>query len=207
MSDDKANVTSLPHGQADLPQIGIWIFNDGAQILELLFRSDGRYQLETKSIDPIGGSSFTERGRCEFKGPTLELAPYDYIGEPQAKRYEFQIAGNSLTLTAPELGLTQVYEFKAGSRDDVLQRQKMQPGLIGAWARNIQFWGRDELTFRPGGYYIRKSKLEGSESQEEVVRGRYVQDGGQFRIHPYQGIEVAYEIDFFGNTLTLIKND
>src|SRR5215212_746388 len=99
MRDDKTNVTSPSRGQTDLLQVGIWIFNDGAQILELLFRSDGRYQLETKSTDPIGGSSFTERGRYEFKGQTLELAPYDYIGKPQAKRYEFQIAGNSLTLT------------------------------------------------------------------------------------------------------------
>src|SRR4051794_3462578 len=188
MPDDKTNLTFVPGGQTDLPQVGIWIVNDGVQILELLFRSDGRYQLETKSTDPIGGSSFTERGRYEFKGQTLELAPYDYIGEPQAKRYEFQIASNSLTVTAAELGLTQVYQFKPGSRDDVLQRERMQPGLIGAWARSIQFWGREELTFRPGGYYIRKSKPEGSESQEEVVRGRYIQDGTQFKIHPYQGV-------------------
>src|SRR4051812_39763086 len=41
MPDDKTNLTSVPRVQTDLPQVGIWIFNDGAQILEFLFRSDG----------------------------------------------------------------------------------------------------------------------------------------------------------------------
>src|SRR3954466_2786557 len=41
MPDDKTNLTSVPRVQTDLPQVGIWIFNDGARILELLFRCDG----------------------------------------------------------------------------------------------------------------------------------------------------------------------
>jgi hypothetical protein len=198
-------MTSLARAPEALPLVGIWTADDGYQILELLLRSDGRYQLETKSTDPIGGYTFTERGRYAINGQMLDLAPYDFNGEPQPKRYEFQVADNSLTLTAPELGLTQVYQFQPGSKAAVLERENLDPGLIGAWGRSIVFWGTEEYTFRPGGYYIRKSTPESSDLPPEFVRGRYIHEGARLVIHPYNGIEALYEIDFFGNTLTLIK--
>src|SRR5688500_12822252 len=65
-----------------------------------------------------------------------------------------------------------------------------------------------EYTFRPGGYYFLKNMHENSEQfPPEFIRGRYEQDGTRLTIKPYSGVETQYEIDFFGNTLTLIRNE
>ena len=72
----------------------------------------------------------------------------------------------------------------------------------------MEFFGKGAYTFRPGGYYFLKNIHENSEQfPPEFIRGRYEQDGTRLTIKPYSGVEAQYEIDFFGNTLTLIRNE
>lgn len=186
--------------------IGIWIVNEGSQVTELLFRSDGRYQLDTKSTEPDFDFSSTDRGYYELGGDLLTLTPYDFLGNPNHITYRIQIDGNALTLTRTDIEITTIYQYRIGSREEVLSRQKAPRVLIGEWTRTITFAGKSQYTFRPGGYYILKNSSEGDQFPPEFIRGRYQVDESILRIQPYSGLEASYEIDFFGNTLTLIEN-
>lgn len=195
-------------GQANNPLVGVWVIDDGWQIRELLFRSDGRYQANSISADPIPGLDLTERGRYELNGLTLAMMPYEYFGEPEPKLYQVELSGGSLTLTMlGDFPLVDVYQFKPGSREDVLARQNVDRVLIGSWKRSIVFWGDEEYAFRPGGYYFRKNTPESSDFPPDFIRGRYDQEGDLLIIKPYSEADAPYEIDFFGNTLTLIRSD
>jgi hypothetical protein len=198
-------VATATVGRGDDRLVGIWTVDEGFQIVELLFRSDGRYQLDTKSTDPVLDYSSSERGLYHVGGPALTLTPYDYLGEPQSKHYEFEMAGSSLSLTRVDFPQSQVYQLKPGSREDVLARENVDPSGIGTWTRHIAFYGKAEYTFRPGGYYFLKNTPEDSQFPPEWIRGRYETSGTQLTLKPYGGIEAHYEIDFFGNTLTLIQ--
>jgi hypothetical protein len=66
-------VSSLAHGQAENPLVGIWTADEGFQVVQLLFRSDGRYKLDTKSTDPILDFSSTEQGRYELTRAVAHL--------------------------------------------------------------------------------------------------------------------------------------
>ena len=194
-----------PDAPPDLtPWVGIWVLDEGYQITELLVRSDGRYQLDTTSTDPNLTYSSAEHGRFEIAGQQVTLAPYDYFGEPLYKTYEWQFEGESLSLTTLEYVYTQVFQFKRGSRVDVLAREKVGADLIRTWGRRTTFYGIAEYTFRPGGYYFLKSTPIGGQFPPEFLRGRYRQDGTRLTLNPYGGIESVYELDFFGTTLTLI---
>jgi hypothetical protein len=198
--------SSVAFGQGHDPFVGIWTVDEGFQIVELLFRSDGRYQIDTKSTDPVLDFSSTERGRYEVNGQALTLTSYEFIGEPQGKSFEFQIAGNSLTLARIDFPLSpEVYQFKSGSRMDVLAWEQVDASLVGTWGVSIQLFGKSEYTFRPGGYYIQKNTHEDSQFPPDFIRGRYEHDGARLTLIPYGGVEAEYEIDFFRNTLTLIK--
>ena len=200
-------LASTALGQGGSPLVGIWVADEGFQIVELLFRSDGRYQFDTRSTDPNLDYSSTELGRYEIDGQALSFTPYDYFGEPESRLYEFQAIGSSLSLSRLDFPQSAVYELKAGSTADVLARENADADLIGTWGRSVQFYGTVEYTFRPGGYYLLRSTPEDSNFPPELTRGRYQQDGTRLTIEPYSGVEAQLEIDFFGNTLTLIKED
>ena len=201
-------IDSVARGQVEDQLVGIWVVEDGAEIIELLFRPSGRYQLDTTQTDPISGYFTTERGRYEINGRGLTLLPYDYFAsEPGRKGYEFELAGNSLSLTTLDFPQVRVYQLKTGSRADVLAREKVDPVLFGTWWRTIPFFGKAEYTFRPGGYYFLKNINEDGELPPEFIRGRYEQHGNRVTLTPYSGTPVQYEVDFFGNTLTLIRNE
>lgn len=192
-------------GAAD-PLIGIWVLDEGFQTLELLFRPDGHYQLDTRNpTDPVVGS-FAERGTYQVSGGTLTLTPHDYLGEPENRGHDFEISGQSLTLTRVDLQFSQVFQFRPESRNDVLTWQQAPSVLIGKWRRNITFAGTEEYTFRPGGYYVLKYTPEGDQLPPEFTRGRYEQAGGQLTIMPYGGTPAQFALDFFNTTLTLIEN-
>lgn len=194
--------------RADDRLVGVWTIDDGFQITELLFRSDGRYQFDTRNVDATVDLSETERGRYAVNGGKLFLAPYDFIGEPQSRAYDFQFNGDLLSLTRTDFELPEViYQLKAGSRADVLAREQVEEDLVGTWARNITFWGREEYTFRPGGYYFMKSTPLDSQFPPDFVRGRYTVAGDRITLKPYSFLEVERELDFFGNTLTLVRNE
>lgn len=200
--------SALAFGQQnDARLVGTWVIDDGWQIVEVLFRSDGRYQRDERNADPNSGFNFTERGRYELHGQVLSMMPYEFLGEPQTKRYDAQLNGDSLTLTTlDDFALSYNYQFKPGSREDVLRRQKVDRVLIGNWKRSIVFWGDEEFTFRPGGYYFRKDTPESGNLPPDFIRGRYEQAGAALTVKPYSGVEAVYEMDFFGNTLTIIRN-
>jgi hypothetical protein len=191
----------------DNPLVGIWTLDEGFQIVELLFRSDGRYQLDKRSTDPGSDLSSTDRGRYQIAGQVLTLMPYDRLGEPQGQRWDIQVTGDSLAMTTADGTLSYDYRFKPRSREDVHARETVDGELVGRWARSIVFVGLKEYTFRPGGYYLLTYTPEGSQSPPELTRGRYERQGGRMTIKPYGGIEAPYEIDFFGSTLTLIKEE
>ena len=75
--------------RADDRLVGIWTLDEGFQRVELLFRSDGRYQIDTIDTDQPSDFSFTERGRYEVNGQGLALTPYDYLGDPKASATSF----------------------------------------------------------------------------------------------------------------------
>lgn len=187
--------------------VGIWALDEGFQIVELLFRSDGRYQLDQRSTDPASGFWSTDRGRYETDGHALILWPYDRLGEAQGLRHALELAGDALSLTRIDLELTQVYRLVPGSRDDVLARERVERELVGVWSRSIVFAGLQSYTFRPGGYYVLEYAPEGGQHPPERTRGRYERDGARLTIRPYGGVDAVYEIDFFGDTLTLIRDD
>jgi hypothetical protein len=200
-------MASIALGQGENPLVGIWARDEGFQLIEILFRSDGRYQLDTKSTDPVLDLSSAERGRHEINGQALTSTPYDYLSEPQSKSFEFQVIGDSLSLTRVDFPQSDVYQFKSGSRVDVLARENVDAVLVGTWGRSIKFFGKAEYTFRPDGYYFLKNTHEDSQFPPEFIRGRYEQNGTRLMLKPYSGVEAQYEIDFFGNTLTLIRTD
>lgn len=187
--------------------IGVWTLDEGFQIVELTFRSDGRYQMDTRSTDPVFDFSSTDRGRYEVLGEVLSLDSYEYFGEPAAIQHQYLVEGDLLTLTRPEFSLTKVYRLKPGSREEVLAKEKADPDLIGRWLRVNASGGTDEYTFRPGGYYFWVRTHPDVEFPPEVIRGRYVRDGNRLTLRPYSGVEAPYEVDFFGETLALIRKE
>lgn len=194
--------------KADDRLIGVWTLDEGWQITELTFRSEGRYQIDTRNADPTMDLSSSERGRYQTSGGELLLTPYEFFGEPQSRIYDFHRADNALSLTRTDFELPEVvYQLKAGSREEVLQGEQAEEDLVGTWVRDITFWGREEYTFRPGGYYFVKSTPLGGQFPPELVRGRYNQVGNRVKLTPYSGIEVEREVDFFGNTLTLVRHE
>jgi len=56
-------IASVAREREGNPQVGIWELDEGFQIVRLLLRSDGRYQLQTKSTDPSLDFASTESGR------------------------------------------------------------------------------------------------------------------------------------------------
>ena len=193
---------------ADDRFVGVWKFDEGWQITELLFRSDGRYQLDTRSTDPTIDLSSSERGRYQVNGNELFLTPYDFIGEPQSRTYDFRFDGSLLGLKRTDFELDEVlYEWTQGSDTDVRSREQVERDLVGTWALDVAFWGREEYTFRPGGYYFIKSTPIDSQFPPEFVRGRYTVQGDRVTLKPYSGVETERELDFFGDTLTLVRDE
>lgn len=193
---------------ADDRLIGTWTVDEGYQILEILFRSDGRYQLDTRSTDPFG-SAFTERGYYETVGNSLILTSYDQFGPPEGITYQYSVSGTVFTMIREEFSIHREFQYIPGSREDVLARESVPQVLIGSWTRHIQFWGTARYTFRPGGYYFVTDTPEDGQFPPEYTRGRYTNDpnAGTIIIHPYSGIPAVYEADFFGTNLTLIMDD
>jgi hypothetical protein len=199
--------SSVALGQQRDSLIGIWQIDEGFQITELLFRSDGRYHLDTKSTNPELDFSDSERGEYLLNGSTLTLKPFDWFGEEASKSYVVQLVGNELTLTRTDIELTYVYRLKSGSREQVLAGESVPEVLVGKWLRRIPFAGTAEYTFRPGGFYLLKNRSEGDQFPPELIYGRYQLNGNRLTITPYSGIDANYELDFFANTLTLIKRE
>lgn len=199
--------TGLAPGQ-DLNQlVGVWVIDDGWQITELLLRSDGRFQKDVKSTEP-NGYHLVDRGQFELNGQVLTTFPYEYFGDTESKPYELQLNGDTLTLTTlGDFSITEVYQYKPGSKEDVLAREQVDPELIGSWRRSVIFWGEEEYTFRPGGYFVRKDTPESGEFPPDYVRGRYDLNKDELTTMPYSGTEARFEVDFFGNTLTIIRRE
>jgi hypothetical protein len=199
---------ALPSDSVDLEtMIGIWVLDEDYQITRLLFRSDGRYHLQTQSTDANLDFASAERGRYEVSGHILSLASDDYYGEVQPKRYELVSEGDTLSLTRMEYDYTQVYRFEPNSRAHVLEAEKVTPDLVRTWQRSIAFSGTTEYTFRPDGYYFQKNTPSDAQFPPEFIRGRYVQDGLRLTLSPYSGTTVQYDLDFFGGTVTFITKE
>jgi hypothetical protein len=192
---------------ADDRFVGIWSRDEGFQIVELLFRSDGRYQLDTRSTDPVFDFESKDLGRYVVTGDTLTLLPYEFMGEPNRIGYTYDLTDGRLTLNRTDLELSYVYEFKPNSRDDVLAREQVAKDPIGTWLRAINFAGTEDYTFRSDGHYFRRNTPEDSQFPTEYVRGTYQIAGTNLTLHPYSYSDVPFEIDFFGDTLTLIRNE
>lgn len=199
--------TSAGSVRGDDRFVGSWVLDEGFQIVEILFRSDGRYQIDTRSTDPDFGFFFTERGRYEVAGTGLSLHSYEYFGEPEPRRYEFLFDRQTLSLTRVEFSLTEIYQFKTRSKEQVLAQEKAEHDPVGKWRRGNASAGTDEYLFRPGGYYVFVRTHSGSPFPPEILRGRYWVEGSRLTLRPYGGVEAPYELDFFGETLTLIRQE
>jgi hypothetical protein len=199
------SLTTAVLGQGDDRLVGVWALDEGFQIVELLFRTDGRYQRDTRSTDPSFDFASTEGGRYAVNGQLITLTPYEYFGTPEGIPYAYHVDGVSLTLERIDFPYTQVYQYRPGSRQDVLARQAVVRDPVGTWRRHIQFAGEEAFTFRPGGYYLRQMTPEGGDFPPELVRGRYEENEHRLTLKPYSGVEASYELDFFGHTLTFIR--
>jgi hypothetical protein len=200
-----ANTSAMGQGNDQL--VGIWHSDDGFRTVDLLFRSEGRYQLDTQSTDPAIDLSSTERGHYLIEGQALTLTPYDYLVRPEPRSYQFERSGDSLTLASAEFGQTESFQFRPGSKADVLARENVVPQLVRVWHRHIPFLGEAECTFRPGGYYVVKQAFDDPQFATTYIRGRYDEAGNQLTLKPYSEAQEIHEMDFFGNELTLIKTD
>jgi hypothetical protein len=187
--------------------VGTWSLDEGFQIVELTFRSDGRYQIDTRSTDPVFDLSSTDRGRYGVSGGNVTLTPYEYFGTPSGKDYRFTFEGDLLALTRVDLEFTQVYQFKPGSRERVIAQERVERDLVGRWQRRLTFSGTDEYTFRPRGYFVLKRSSEDGQFPPDFIRGRYSFEGDRLVLRPYRGVEESFEVDFFGTTLALIRQD
>jgi hypothetical protein len=196
-------------GQSDDRLVGVWVGQGLVNTVELLLRSDGHYQVESTTE----GSQFgpmVDRGRYEIAGRSLRITSYNYSLNPDRAIYDFQLDGDSLSLTGGSgllVDLSLNYQLKPGSRADVLAREQASHDLVRRWTRHLLFEGDEEWTFRPGGYYVKKSTSENVEGFVQFQRGRYEQTGTQLILRPYGGSESQYEVDIFGTTLTLISTN
>jgi hypothetical protein len=200
-----ATTTSI--GQGDDLLVGVWDNDQGFRTSQLLFRPNGRYQLDTQSTDPDIDLSSTERGHYRIEGAALTLTPYDYVGRPEPRRFDFQQNADSISLTSADFGQTQLVRFRAGSKADVLAREAVHSGLVGIWRRHVAFLGDVECTLRPGGYYVVKQTPDDPQFATSYSRGRYEQVGNQLTFKPYSDAQEIDELDFFGNELTFITTD
>lgn len=192
---------------ADGRLIGIWSLDDGFQIVETAFRSDGRYRIDTRSIDATPGFHFVEHGRYTTAGSTLDLSPYEYFGEPQSRPYLFRLETGLLVLERPEFFLTETYRFQPGSREQVLAAEQAPRDPVGSWRRENASAGHDTYTFRPDGVFRMVRTHGDGPFPPEIVRGRYTLDGGRMSLHPFGGVVAERELDFFGDTLILIREE
>lgn len=193
--------------RADDRLVGRWVRDEGFQIVQYVFRSDGRYQLDRNSTDPLLDFSSTDRGRYTVVGQTLTLVPFEFLGEPTGLERVFELNGTALVLSPPDHAFSEHFQFEAGSREDVLAKEKAAPELVGTWLQYLPNVGLYEYTFRPGGYYFLKKTPEDSQFPPEYLRGRYALDGTRLTLRPYSGVEAEREMDFFGTTLTLIRRE
>src|SRR3712207_2063737 len=90
---------------------GIWAADEGYQVVEFLFRSDGGYQQETRSTDSSLSYAWVERGRYELDGLTLTTMPYEYFGEPVRHVFDLQLVDDALTLSVRDSSITQTYQL------------------------------------------------------------------------------------------------
>lgn len=197
-------------GQGDDRLVGVWVGQGWVNTVELLFRSDGRYEAKSTTVGSQFGPS-VDRGRYEIVGQSLLMTSYEYLQTPAVDSYEFQFDGDSLSLSGgPDLSvfnLSMEYEFKAGSRADVLAREQASHDLVRRWTRHILFVGDEEWVFRPGGYYCLISTSENVQGFVQFQRGRYESSGTQLTLKPYGGNASHCEVDIFGTTLTLISTN
>lgn len=190
--------------------VGVWVGQGWINTVELLLRSDGRYEAKSTTT----GSQFgprIDRGRYEVVGQSILITSYTYFLLSPASAvdtYRFQLEGDTLSLSGGSdlspVNLSMNYDFRAGSRADVLAREGASEDLVRRWTRYVLFSGDEEWTFRPGGYYCFKKISENVPGFVEYQRGRYEQSGSQLTLRPYGGNAVKYEVDIFGTTLTLI---
>lgn len=195
---------SVALGQGGVaPLVGIWLADQGYRSVELLFRSDGVYQINTRFYDSPFSLGSTYRGRYVIDGRSLTLTPYEYLHSPVSASSRFAVTGDTLVFTGFYSDLPARYQFQPNSRADVLAREHANGALVRRWTRHILFSGDEEYTFRPGGYYVRTMTHE-NPVFTEFERGRYELAGNHLTIKPYSGGEPTYHIDVFGSTLTLI---
>jgi hypothetical protein len=187
--------------------VGIWVLDEGHQVTELLFRSDGRYQRDTRSSDSDLQYLLTEQGTYQVLNDRLVLIPYEYFGEPQPKQLGFSRTDDVLTVSALEYEYTQVYVMRPGSRDDVMARESVEASLVGTWSRSLPYSGHEEYTFRPDGFYMRRSAPDETQFPPEYVWGRYEQDGARLTLKPYSFVHAQLQLDFFGDALTMIRQE
>lgn len=190
--------------------VGIWVGQGLINTVELLFRSDGRYEAKSTTTGSQFGPSI-DRGRYEVVGQSILMTSYTYflLGPvPTVETYSFQLDGDALSLSGgsyfSSINLSMNYEFRPGSRADVLAREGASEDLVRRWTRHVLFTGDEEWTFRPGGYYCFKRISENVPDFVEIERGRYEQSGTLVTFHPYGGNAFKYEADIFGTTLTLV---
>jgi hypothetical protein len=193
----------------DNPFVGIWTLDEGYQVTELLLRSDGRYQIETRSTNPDLDYVLGEPGgyAIDTQNRLLTLTPFEHFGDPEHKQFTFELNGESLTLVRVDVELSYVYQFKAGSRADVLAREQVGRDPVGSWIRKIPYSGTEAYTFRPDGHFAKVNTPEDSQFPPDIMRGRYAQDDMRLTLNPYAGVQAAFDLDFFGSTLTLITVD
>jgi len=91
--------------------VGIWVFRDMFQTVELWFLADGRYSATTR----VGDAAVPESGRYEVRGTKLTLAPQG----AGPVTYDFALAGSRLTLSGGNYAAPQTFEKVPGSEAKV----------------------------------------------------------------------------------------
>lgn len=199
-------------GRAEISDqlVGVWLGHGWVLRVELLLRSDGRYEAAFTTSESQFGPSI-DRGRYEVVGQSIRMTSYTYFQAPSADTYSFVLDGDSLSLSGGSdlltYNLSMEYQLQPGSREEVLAREKSSQDLVRRWTRHVLFSGDEEWTFRPGGYYCLKTTSENVPGFIQYQRGRYERSENHLTLRPYGGNTANCDVDIFGTTLTMISSN
>ena len=102
MTTESTTIERQERARLDLGLVGVWRMDEGYQVTELLFRSDGKYQLDLHSTNPELPYASSDPGEYSVDGNRLTLTPYEYFGEPYKKQFALAIRGGARFNTVGE---------------------------------------------------------------------------------------------------------
>jgi hypothetical protein len=81
MAAESTTIERQERATLDPGLVGVWRMDEGYQVTTLLFRSDGKHQLDIHSTTSDLAYASSEPGEYAVDGHTRSLSPYEFFGE------------------------------------------------------------------------------------------------------------------------------